>query len=265
MYNKLSNRIVSYQELSDYQLLNRVPLIICINGKSFSKFTSLLNKPFCEKFSKSMLSTMLKLCSEIEGSLFGYQFNDEIIIIARNDQNNGTSPWYDNKLQKICSITSSIATLHFNNISSNLNLNLMGDGIFTSQVFIVPTIAEAINTIIYKQQQNFHISVQSACFYELIKTYNRNTIKEMLSGLSIDEKIDLLQQECNINFNEYPIDFRRGVGAYKIPKVINDVMKNKWIINNDLPIFTKDQSFLGNIFRNNGVDIFREENLSGSR
>lgn len=258
-YSKLSDRIESYFDSSDYHLLNRVPLIIYINGRSFSKLTSLLDKPFCKKFSDSMISTMLKLSSEIEGTLFSYQFNDEIVIVSRNDQNIDTSPWYDNKLQKICSITSSIATLHFNNVSSGLNL--MGEGLFTSQVFVVPTIAEAINTFVYKQQQNFHLSIQSACFYELIKKYNKNVIKNMLNGLNLDEKIDLLQQECNINYSEYPIAFRRGVAGYKVPKVVGDVMKNKWIINNDLPIFSKDQSFLSNLFRNNGVDIFREEHL----
>jgi len=257
-YTKLKDRIESYHKVSDYHLLNRVPIIICINGRGFSKLTSLLDKPFCEKFSASMLSTMLKLCSEIEGSLFGYHFNDEIIIVSRNDQNVDTAPWYDNKLQKICSITASIATLHFNNVSSGLNL--MGDGVFTSQVFVVPTLAEAINTLIHKQQQNFHISIHSACFYELIKTHNKNSIKEMLSGLSIDEKIDLLQQECNIDFNGYPISFRRGAAGYKIPKVIGDIMKNKWTINDELPIFAKDQSFLSNIFKN-GADIFRKDSF----
>lgn len=257
-YSKLKDRVESYYDSTDYRLLSRLPIIICINGRASSKTTSLLDKPFCEKYSKSMLSTMLKLCSEIEGSLFAYQFNDEIVIVSRNDQNIDTSPWYDNKIQKICSITSSIATLHFNNVSSGLNL--IGDNLFHAQVFVVPTLAEAINTFIYKQQQNFHLSVQSACFYELIKTHSKNSIKDMLNGLSIDEKIDLLQQECNINFNNYPIAFRRGAAGYKVPKVIGDVMKNKWIINDDLPIFTKDQSFLSNIFKN-GADIFRKDSF----
>lgn len=254
IYSKLKNRIDAYQNSTDYYLLNRVPIIISINGRSFSKLTSLLDKPYSIKFSEIMFSTMLKLCSEIDGAIFGYSFNDEIVVILRNDQNIDTYPWYDNKLQKICSITSSIATLHFNQISSSINL--MGDGIFSSKVFVVPNIVEAINTLVYKQQQNHYISIQSACFYELLKKYNKNTIKEMLSGLSIDEKLDLLNQECSIDFNKYPVVFRRGAACYKIPKIIDDIMKNKWNINTDLPLFSKEHSFLGNIFKN-GQDIFR--------
>lgn len=257
---KLKDRIESYHDASDYRLLSRVPIIVSVNGKSFSKLTSLLDKPYCEKFSECLLSTMLRLCSEIEGALFAYQHNDEIVVLVRNDQHLDTSPWFDNKIQKICSLTSSIATLHFNECANALDLNFMGDPVFTSQIFAVPNIVEATNTMVYKQQQNFHTSIQLACFYELLKKYDKNTIKEMLSGLSIDEKIDLLNQECNINFNEYPDSFRRGSACYKIPKVTEGGLKNKWAINSELPIFAKDQAFLTNIFKN-GADIFRKESF----
>jgi tRNA(His) guanylyltransferase len=197
---------------------------------------------------------------EVEGALFAYQYNDEIVVVARNDQTQETSPWYDNRLQRICSVTSSIATQHFNNFAASTEMNLMGDAFFTSQIFVVPNITEAINTMVFKQQHNFHISIQLACFYELLKKYDKSTIKEMLTDLSIDEKIDLLNQECGIDFNEYPTSFRRGAACYKIRKIVDGVVKNKWVVNSELPIFTKDQSFLSNIFKN-GADIFRGGSL----
>jgi tRNA(His) guanylyltransferase len=261
MSQKLKDRIDSYMGASDHKILNRLPLIICVNGRAFSKLTSLINKPYCTKFAEGMLSATLKLCMEVEGSLFGYQHNDEILIISRNDQSLETEPWYDNKVQKICSITSSIATTHFQKYMDSKDLNLMGDPLFTSQVFAVPNIGEAINTLVYKQQQNFYTSIQFACFYELLKKHDRNTIKEMLSGLAVDEKINLLHQECGVDFNEYPHSFRRGAACYKVPKIsTSGTMKNKWTINSEPPIFTKDQSFLSNIFKN-GADIFREASL----
>lgn len=264
MSNKLKDRIEGYQAATDYRLLNRVPIIICVNGRGFSKVTQLLDKPYCPKFAECIISTMLRLCTDVEGALFSYQFNDEIVIVTRNDQSSDTSPWYDNRLQKICSVTSAAATMHFNEYASAAKLDLSGNAIFTSQVFVVPTIGEAVNTLIYKQQQNFHSSIQSACLYELIKSHDKHAIKEMLSGLSVDEKIDLLAQECSIDFNNYPMAFRRGVAAYKVPKITADSMRNKWHLNFELPIFTKDQSFLSNIFKN-GADIFRPESFDESR
>lgn len=257
---KLKDRIESYQNQSQFKLLNKLPIIMVVNGKAFDKTTSLLDKPYSNVLAECLASTALKLCSEIEGCLFCYQHNDEIVLVSRNDQAIDTSPWLDNKIQKISSIISSIATLHFNNCITSTDLNLLGESYFTAHVFTVPNIVEAINTIIYKQQHNFYTSIQFACFYELLRKYDKNTIKEMIQGLSFDEKVDLLHQECEIDFNQYPMSFRRGIAFYKQPKVIGDMMKNKWVINNELPIFTKDQSFLSNIFKN-GTDIFRQESF----
>ena len=253
---KLKDRIESYQNASDYKLINKLPIIICINGRAFSKNTSLIDKPYCTQFAECMLAVTLKLCSEIDGALFAYQYNDEIVLITRNDQTMETLPWFDNRLQKICSITSSIASLQFNKYANKIDLNLLGEPTFTSQVYAVPNIMEAVNTIIYKQQNNFHISIQFACFYELLKKYDKNAIKEMLSGMSVDEKIDLLKQECNVDFNKYAPSFRRGAACYKVPQIVNDVVKNKWEVDLELPIFTKEQSFLTNIMKN-GADIFK--------
>lgn len=243
----LKERIELYQNLTDFRLLNRVPLIITINGRSFSKTTSLLDKPFCANFAECMYSVMAKLCMEIDGAVFAYYFNDEIVFVVKNDNNIDTNPWCDNKIQKICSITSSIASLHFNECAKNMELNLLNNSIFISNAFIVPSIIEATNTIIYKQQQNSYISIQFACFYELLKKYDKLTIKEMLSGLSIDEKINLLKQESDIDFNKYHSVFRRGAACYRKSK-INDNTKSQWVLNEDLPIFTQEQSFLKNIF-----------------
>jgi tRNA(His) 5'-end guanylyltransferase len=257
---KLKDRIESYQDQSEFKLLNKLPIVAVVNGRSFAKITSLLDKPYSSEFVECMLSTTLKLCSEIEGAIFGYYHNDEIVIILRNDQSTETEPWFDNKIQKLTSIISSIATLHFNNCIGAADLNLLGDAYFSTKVFTVPNIVEAVNTIIYKQQHNFHTSIQFACFYELLKKYDKLLIRDMIQRLSFDEKVELLQQECDVDFNQYPIAFRRGIACYKVPKVVGDMMKNKWTINTDLPIFTKDQSFLNNLFKN-GTDIFRQESF----
>ena len=257
---KLKDRVESYIDASDYKLISRLPIIININGRGFSKITSLIDKPHCSKFMEAMLSTMLKLCSDLEGVLFAFQSNDEITLILRNDQNNNTEPFLNNKLQKICSIASSIATLHFNNYTKSIDLNLIGEPLFTSQVFVVPNIAEAMNVLIFKQQQSFYLSIQFACFYELLKKYDKNTIKEMLNGLNSEEKIDLLNQECGIDFHEYSSTFKRGAAAYKIPKIVDGVLKNRWYINTDIPIFAKDQVFITSVLKN-GSDIFRKDSV----
>jgi tRNA(His) 5'-end guanylyltransferase len=253
MNNKLADRISSYQEISNHKLLPRIPIIISVNGRGFSKITNLLDKPYCNELNGCMLSTMLKLCLSIEGALFAYYHNDEITIVTTNDQGPDTEVWYKGDIQKICSVSSSLATLNFNKCASEANLNLTGEPIFTSEVFAVPNVVEATNTIVYKQQHNFHASIRFACFYELLKCgRDKNKIKDTLVGLSADEIVELLSQECGINFNDYPSVFRKGAACYKTSQVVNDVIKNKWVINDNLPIFTQDKSFLNSVFRQDG-------------
>jgi tRNA(His) guanylyltransferase len=125
--NKLKTRIVSYQDATDYKLLNRLPIIISINGRNFNKITSLIKKPYDEVLAECLLSIALKLCSEIDGALFSFQHNDEIVIAIRNDQSIDITSYYDNRIQKICSATASIATSHFIKCVNKTNLNLIGD------------------------------------------------------------------------------------------------------------------------------------------
>jgi len=255
---KLKDRIDSYQSNSSHRLLDRVPLVLIINGKSFSKVTSLLEKPYCSAFAESLYATAFRLSSEIDGCVFTYSFNDEIVCICKNDQTVDTMPWFNNDLQKICSVVSSLATLHFNNSILANDINLFGDAIFSVKAFNVPNITEVVNTLIFKQQQNFYVSVHNACIYEMLhKGYNTVQVKEMLNGLSIDDKISLLKETCDIEFNSYPSPFKRGVAFYKTPHLINESIKYKWKINIELPIFTNEQVFLTNIIKN-GTDIVRD-------
>jgi len=246
---KLKDRIEIYQNNCDFKLLNRLPFIVVVNGRSFSKVTNLVDKPYCPKLAECLSSTLMKLCLEIEGSVFGYQYSDEIVIIVNGEVND--NGWYNNRIQKITSITSSIATLHFNRCASAIELNLMSEAIFSSQVFAVPSIIEAINLLIFKQQHNFYTSIQFACFYELLKKYDKNTIFNKLRGLNVEEKGDLLLQECGINFSNYPLAFKRGVTCFKANKIEHGSIKNKWVCDENIPIFTEESEYLNNIIKNN--------------
>lgn len=251
--SKLKDRINSYAEIANFKLLPRLPLVFIINMRSASKITALLEKPYSQQFMETLCSTMLKLIQEIDGTIFGYAFNDEIVLISRNDQSNETQPWNNNQIQKMCSVVSSIATLEFNKYAKIIGMELL-DAIFISSIFTAPNITEAMNVVISKQQQNFQSSIQFACFYELLKKdFNQSDIKELTGGLNIDAKIELLLEECGVAFNDYPLPYRRGIACYRMPTIIkvneSVIEKSKLQFDADLPVFTKDQEFLRRIFK----------------
>ena len=81
MSSKLKDRIEGYRSDSDYKLTNRLPIIICLNGRGFAKVTQLLDKPYCVKFTECISSTMLPTLSDVEVVLVTYQHNDEIVSV----------------------------------------------------------------------------------------------------------------------------------------------------------------------------------------
>jgi tRNA(His) 5'-end guanylyltransferase len=241
-----------YESAFNIKLIKKLPIIIVINGRSFKKFTSLLDKPFSQEFKEIICGIMIRLISEIDGCVLLYSFNDEIIAICRNDQSNQTEQWYDGRIQQIVSVVSCIASLEFNKLVEVGGVKIIGDPIFKSNVFILPNISETINYLVSKQQEAFQISVSMACFHELLKKYNSSfKVKEMLYNKTTSEKIDILKKECDISMDLYPSSFTKGVACYRIPKIINDEIKNKITIDTELPIFTQDHSYLKNILNIN--------------
>lgn len=230
-----------YTDCFNYKLMHRTPIVIHLNGRSFRRLTSFLNKPFSKDLSNCFSVVLYKLCLEIEGCIFGYSFNDEIILILRNDQHKETVPWYDNRLQKINSVSSSLATLFFSKAIQEMDLLINGDAVFLSNVFNLPKISECVSYLTMYQTKNFINSLNFACEYELLKQdFDKDIVKTMLGGTSIDDRKNILLKTCNIDYMDYPQEFRRGVAVYRFKE--NE--KSKWVLDNELNVFSDNQSWL---------------------
>jgi len=266
MAESLRIRHEEYEDNYDYSIIRRVPVIIKLNIRNFKRFAHNLEQPFSEEFLDVMANTMLYTITNIQDAIFGYQQQDEIIFILRNDKLLDQEPWYQNNIQKISSIVSSLATIGFYK-SQNLfseNLSLTGDPVFSAKVFAVPYVTEAINYLIWKQRSCIRQAISCAAYYELSDKFGKLTASRILKEASYEEKESLLMQHCGIDFvNYYPTSLFRGVAAYKSPVVIStkggDVNRNKWKLNYEVPDFIEDKEFLS-IILDTGIDIFRAPN-----
>lgn len=259
MIKTLKERIEQYQTATDYKIIGRIPLIIVLNGKSFHKTTSLLYKPFSDDFIKIMSEVLLKLMIEVENSLFGFCYNDEIIIISyqNSNKNQDNNLWYNNNIQKIVSNCAAIATLELQKSIAKYNIQLLGDALFLAQIFGLPDLKETMNFLIHKQQLAQNISLQFAVFYELLKKgHQPDILWDELLNKRFEEKNEILQELCQINFENYDLCFTRGIAAYRTPLLMNDKLKNKLTLDFSLPLFHKEAAFLSNIFTN-GKDVIR--------
>ena len=104
----------NYEEVTQYKLTRRMPVAIRLDGKAFHTFTKGFSKPFDQSLKNAMERTALYLCKNIQGCKLAYTQSDEITLILTDYDTLTTDAWFGYKLQKMCSIAASAATLYFN-------------------------------------------------------------------------------------------------------------------------------------------------------
>lgn len=262
----LGDRMKKYEQAYDIYMPSRLPVIVRLDGKGFSKFTKYIKaeRPFDASFSGAMAFTMKEIAEKIEGCVFGYTQSDEITLVIRNDQSLESTPWFSNRVQKITSITASIASAKFNKlVADNWSRDLLYPlAYFDARVFIVPNWQEAINCLIFRQQDCTKNSISTACYYESARKIGKKTARKMMHGLNQKQQQEMLFQHTSLNWNNYPIRFKRGVGCYKVYREMAEngktFTRSSWQLNLELPVFTQDPSFLRSIFGLVGENIEQE-------
>lgn len=269
MANKdsLSDRMKCYENVTRNYLTRRAPAIIRVDGKAFHSFTRGFKKPFDGIFVKSMQETMKYLCENIQGCVLGYTQSDEITLVIIDYEKIESCAWFDNNIQKMASISASMATLAFNKYFSanvykyiedykkehqlifieedNKYYNTLIDAIkkgamFDSRVFTLPK-EEVVNCVIWRQQDATRNSINSVG--------QANFSHKQLQNKSCNDVQDMLMSEKGINWNDYTTTLKRGSCCIKMPQKINDgtkqeYIRNKWIIDNEIHIFTQDREYI---------------------
>ena len=143
----LGNRMKSYYEnRNKYYLHRRTPVIIRIDGKAFHSYTKHMNKPFDNNLSQNMKFVAIELCKEIQGAKCAYVQSDEISILLIDYSNLKTEAWFNYNIQKVSSISASLATGIFNSVS-----NVFTTAYFDARCFNLPK-EEICNYFIWRQQ-----------------------------------------------------------------------------------------------------------------
>lgn len=249
MVDSLGNRMKeNYENISKTRLTRRMPVIIRIDGKAFHTFCRGFEKPFDYILMSTMKDVTLELCKNIQNAKLGYCQSDEISILLCDYDNFDTSAWFDNEVQKICSISASMTTFYFNKIfgykvndfSDSLALawnvsereqeyeralwrSVDKGAMFDSRCFNIPK-EEVTNYFLWRQQDATRNSIQMTGQY-----YFKH--KE-LQKKSCDEIQNMLLVEKDVNWNDFSTDKKRGTCCIKTEK--------GWIIDNNIPIFKNE-------------------------
>lgn len=249
------------EESSNNIIIPRIPIIIKLEVRSFPKISRNARRPFDPGIMTLMSQTMSTLLTQVEGSIFGYQYSDKIILILKNDQSPDTEPWFNNKVQDIASVTSSIATHAF--LSNFMDMEnapeLDGPVLFKSTVFGTSGVSDCISYMIYRQLRCMHDSLNLVC-YDVLKERFGNSLYSYLEDKGIDDRLRLLQEEKVDYENDYPNIIRLGIAAYLTPYLheskAGKITKHRWFLDSKVPVFSENRDFLKTIFTT-GSDIFR--------
>jgi tRNA(His) guanylyltransferase len=264
---KIADRIKEYYEdRTKTFLMRRMVTIIRLDGKGFSKWTKGLQKPFDEGFTDDMVETAKYLCANIQGAKFAYAQSDEISVVLTDFDNLESQAWFDYNVQKMTSIAASMATAKFNQLRmlrscsyGQLDQDYINDfkiAMFDARVFQVPSVNEMVNVMIWRQQDATRNSISMAA--------SEYFSHKSLEGVSSNDKQERLFQEKGINWNDYPVKFKRGTvikkeevalvkssGSISNKTTIIDeniiFTRNVWNSDEDTPIFTQNKEYLSNL------------------
>lgn len=247
VHDDLGNRMKGYEQVAKTSLVKRIPMAIRVDGKAFHTFTRGFLKPFDRQLISAMQGTMEFMCKNIQGCVLGYTQSDEITFILCDYQTLETSAWFDNEVQKICSVAASLATLgfqkHFAKAVKEAKLDyvisdryegpyivtlekaLERGALFDARCFNIPR-EEVTNLLYWRQLDAIRNSIQMC-------GQARYSHKE-LQGMSCEQIKEKLREDKNVqSWEEYPLDCQRGSCCVKTEN-------GGWEIDRCIPIFKGD-------------------------
>lgn len=255
----LGDRMKRYESVSNNYLMRRQPAIIRLDGKAFHSFTKNFSKPFDEILMKSMQETMKSLCESIQGCLLGYTQSDEITLVLCDYQKLDTDAWFGYNVQKMTSVSASMATYYFNTLFTKISTQWFEGFIertplvsnwdritpeikgldnayytasnhgafFDSRVFTVP-ITEVNNCLLWRQQDATRNSIQALAR----SLYSHKEIE----GINTKDLQDKMFTEKGVNWNDLPTFKKRGSCCIKA--------EDGWKIDDNIPIFSQNTDYV---------------------
>jgi len=237
----LETRMKSYEK--KIRLTERLPVILRIDGRAFHTFTRGLEKPFDNRIIKMMNKVGIELCKEIQNCRMAYIQSDEISFLIK--QRREAEPWFGNELQKICSVSAGLAS----SVATQFTIKNIPEKqptvMFDARAFVIPP-SEVVNYFIWRQRDWERNSLQMLArkYYSYKKLHNEK-------GPELHEMIF----KAGDNWNDLPVSLRRGRACIKKIKKIHvenehftgDVERPKWVIDNNIPMFTKDRNYVSSL------------------
>ena len=278
----LANRMKEYEKRNQYYLQKRTPVAIRVDGRSFHTFTKGFKRPFDEVLMKSMQETAKYMCENMGNAKFAYAQSDEITIILVDYDTLETDCWFNYRTDKLCSIAASMATMAFNKFFTK-NVDEWGRKTFADWDEGGTNDPEAANSPEWELMQTYSRALAKGAMFDA-RCFNipkeevtnlvywrqldaaRNSIQMIgqanfshkeLQNKSCNMIQDMLHEQKGINWNDFPVDCKRGAAVIK-KKIGTNIAaacgiagatyENRWVIDRNMPMLKgEDRKYLDDL------------------
>jgi tRNA(His) guanylyltransferase len=216
MKDDLGDRMKGYESTEAKRRLSVGPVCARIDGRSFSAFTRGFNRPYDARIARAMKHACMTLVEDTHASI-GFVQSDEISLIW-DEATEESQMIFDGRIQKLCSVLASLATISFGLTLSNDSPDSVRDKLphFDARVWSVPTRSEAANTILWRAQDARRNGISSAA-----RAYMS---ANQMHGLSQSQMVEAIAAK-GINYDTtFPIHHR--FGTYYQRKTAQRVLTN---------------------------------------
>jgi tRNA(His) guanylyltransferase len=138
------------------------PVIARIDGRAFHQFTKGLTRPYDARMSLAMQETTRHLVEET-GACIGYTQSDEITLVWAPISMEGAG-WFGFRTQKMLSQLGAQTTLAFyQQVQELMPAYARKNPTFDARVWSVPTLSDAVENLLWREQDASKNSVSMAC------------------------------------------------------------------------------------------------------
>ncbi len=199
----LGDRMKLYEGFeSERRFMPRLPVIARIDGRAFHSFTRGLERPFDSRLRELMFKCTRFLVEETN-ALIGHTQSDEISLIWHPAETN-SEIFFGGKVLKMASQLAALASVAFNRMLPEILPDKDSEHpTFDARVWNVPDRQEAVNYLIWREQDSIRNSISMAA--RAVFSHNQ------LHKKTGDEMQEMMFQEKGINWNDYPVGCKRGL------------------------------------------------------
>ncbi|KAF2642717.1 Thg1-domain-containing protein [Massarina eburnea CBS 473.64] len=198
----LGDRMKQYEASFDYTLPPSSPVILRLDGHTFSRFTAPFCRPFDQRIHDAMIATCSDLLTYFPQATVAYTQSDEITLVFPAGVQS-----FNERVQKLSSLAASYCSVRFNAhlaafLAANPDpkvkpaaYNKLGTAHFDARFFTVPSIEEALNCLLWRCRGDAMRNAVNGFARTLYsdKQLHKKTVKEVL---------EMLEKEKGVKFED---------------------------------------------------------------